>query len=115
MGREAKPVIGGTPGPWIVERNHVVPDFAAHRDANSDDEGRHSIAVLYGPDAEANAPLVAAAPDLLAAIKAVEFGALGGRRCAACAGWNVGPNGETDHAHTKDCPVALAIAKAEGR
>lgn len=61
------------------------------------------------------ARLIAAAPDLLAALKAVEFGAYGYRRCPACAGWSVGPNGETDHSHTTDCPVALALAKAEGR
>ncbi len=30
-------------------------------------------------------------------------------RCPVCAGWNVGPHGETDYAHTKDCIVAKAL------
>ncbi len=50
--------------------------------------------------------------DLLAALKSIQFG---WRRCPACVGWNVGPYGETDEVHTATCPVAAAIAKAEGR
>lgn len=49
--------------------------------------------------------------ELLAVVKRLEWGT--GRRCPACAGWDVGPNGETDLAHTADCPVALVLAKAE--
>ena len=30
-------------------------------------------------------------------------------RCPVCAGWNMSPHGETDHKHTSDCIVALAL------
>ncbi len=37
------------------------------------------------------------------------------KRCPVCAGFNCGPNGETDLAHTKDCPVGRALKeKAHG-
>lgn len=49
--------------------------------------------------------------DLLAAVLATQFG-FNHRRCPVCAGFNVGPNGETDKVHTKDCIVGLAIKKA---
>lgn len=49
--------------------------------------------------------------DLLAAVFATQFG-FNYRRCPVCAGFNVGPNGETDKVHTKDCIVGLAIKKA---
>lgn len=45
------------------------------------------------------------------ALKLTQFG-FNLHRCPVCAGWNVGPNGETDNAHTKDCPVALALASS---
>lgn len=31
------------------------------------------------------------------------------RKCPECAGWNVGPNGETIEAHTKGCAIAAAL------
>ena len=46
---------------------------------------------------------------LKAALKLTEFG-FNHARCPVCAGWNCGPYGETDHAHTPDCPIALALA-----
>lgn len=55
-----------------------------------------------------------AAPDLLEALKAAQFG-FNHCRCALCGGWNMGPNGETDLVHTKDCIIARAINKAEGK
>jgi hypothetical protein len=64
------------------------------------------------PTKLADARLVAAAPDLLAALKAVQFG-FNHRRCAACGGWDMSPNGETDMVHTPKCIVALALTKAE--
>lgn len=33
------------------------------------------------------------------------------RRCSICAGWMVGPYGETDYAHTKDCPLGNFLDK----
>lgn len=35
------------------------------------------------------------------------------RRCSLCGGWNMGPNGETDRVHTRDCIVGVAIIKGE--
>lgn len=49
--------------------------------------------------------------DLLAAVLATQFG-FNHSRCPVCAGFNVGPNGETDKVHTKTCIVGLAIKKA---
>lgn len=42
------------------------------------------------------------------ALKLTEFG-FNHSRCPVCAGWGVGPYGETDRAHTADCPVAKAL------
>lgn len=55
--------------------------------------------------------LADAAPDLLEALLATQFG-FNHSRCPVCAGFNVGPNGETDKVHTKTCIVGRAIAKA---
>lgn len=41
-------------------------------------------------------------------LRALEFGFR--NRCPICVGFDVGPNGETDRAHRKDCPVPEAIA-----
>ena len=51
-----------TPGPWDRELRFVVPH-------NVDANNFHGIAKVYGPDREANARLIAAAPDLLAALE----------------------------------------------
>lgn len=51
---------------------------------------------------------------LYEALKAVEFG-FGHTRCQACGGWMVGPNGETDFAHTSKCPVNRALSMYEGK
>ncbi len=61
----------------------------------------------------ADCALIAAAPDLLEMLKAIQFGWNG--RCPVCAGWNCGSDGETDGVHTTACGVAAAIAKAEGK
>jgi len=51
-----------TPGPYTVEGSHIV---AAEPNGEKRKNGGSSIAVVYGNDAEANAPLLAAAPELL--------------------------------------------------
>jgi hypothetical protein len=50
--------------------------------------------------------------ELLGALKQIQFGFMF-RRCPACAGWNMSPNGETDMVHVLDCPVYVAIKNAE--
>lgn len=100
-----------TPGPWdFVESRTLI-----HVETRIDNPVGAGIHVCSLPKtAVANAHLIAAAPDLLAALKMTQFG-FNHRRCVACAGWGMSPNGETDMVHTKTCPVALALAKAEGR
>lgn len=104
-----------TPGPWKVEddgREVVVYAVegscrVASIELDNLDDRSHALR---------DARLIAAAPDLLAALKLVEFGnAVTHHKCVACAGWNMGPNGETPRQHTHDCPVRIAIAKAEGK
>jgi len=51
---------------------------------------------------EANAALIAAAPDLLALVEAVEFDADG--FCLWCGGWG----------HAPDCPRQRALEQAQG-
>lgn len=47
---------------------------------------------------------------LTAALKLVQFGnACTQNKCVACAGWDMGPNGETPGKHTPTCPVGLAL------
>jgi hypothetical protein len=58
--------------------------------------------------------LLAERDALAAALRMTEFG-FNHSRCPVCAGFNVGPNGETDRVHTKTCPVALALAAASGQ
>lgn len=50
--------------------------------------------------------------ELLEALKMVQFCTLG--YCSACDGWMVSSNGCTPPKHTKNCPVANAIARATG-
>lgn len=49
---------------------------------------------------------------LIEALKMTQFG-FNHRRCQVCAGWNVGPNGETDDVHTASCPVGAILAKCQ--
>ena len=48
--------------------------------------------------------------ELVGALASVQFG-FNYRRCPICTGWDVGPNGETDLVHTKDCPIGTVLAK----
>ena len=58
-----------TPGPWTVVTRHTPNGVVRYIKA---DTGHREIAVLYEDDRqEANASLVAAAPDLLTALRAV--------------------------------------------
>ena len=86
-----------TLGPWMKEIEHIVS-----RDENGYCRNdSNSICVLYGPDAEANAHLIAAAPDLLEACNLIDF---------IPEGWEM-PLGWNQIA----AQIRKAIAKAEGR
>ena len=50
--------------------------------------------------------MIAAAPDMLKALRTIEFDVRG--RCTACFGWD--GSSENDHKHANDCIVASAIA-----
>jgi hypothetical protein len=56
-------------------------------------------------------PLTPRERRMLEALKAIQWGVHA--RCPSCAGWNMGPNGETDREHTPRCIVGLAISEAE--
>ena len=77
---------------------------------------KDSKALAYAADEQLAAFIVRAVDcheELVKALELIQFG-FNHSRCPACAGWNVGPHGETDNAHTADCPVATALAKATG-
>jgi hypothetical protein len=46
---------------------------------------------------------------LVEALRAAQWDCHG--KCPVCAGFMVGPNGETRHAHTPECPVGTALAQ----
>ena len=81
----------------------------------SQDQGRSRIHVAQVnpavPEAKANARLIAAAPELLSTLEAIEWiddGDPMGKYCAACYNY--------EHAgHQQDCFLAAAIAKAGDR
>ncbi len=86
-----------TPAPWQVERNYVL------------DKDRWTVAHCYRADCassdgevEANASLIAAAPDLLALITADKW-----LDCPWCFV-------RKDDGHADDCAKQAAIAKARG-
>ncbi len=86
-----------TPGPWTVNYRRVTP-VAGKQDGTDD------VCHVYG-DNEANARLIAAAPQLLAALKAVEWrGDTSSPICPFCG------NSE----HHPDCQLHAAIVAGEG-
>jgi hypothetical protein len=119
-------MIGHTPGPWrIWSEKDSGGRLSVLEVCETQDRGRHShfaSVAKHWPEAEANARLIAAAPDLLAALKdlaeAVEsmqatFGCIQGGH----------PEEDDMHFHEKWAeeflkermePVRAAIAKAEG-
>lgn len=96
-----------TPGPWTVKASRYVQRQAIVAGASC---GHDLIAEVMGSNGEneANARLIAAAPDLLAALKGVEWviGA-GPRFCADC-------GRDRAAGHAEECRLNAALAKAAG-
>lgn len=97
-----------TPGPWVIRGSNRWGDLTVEPAAEPPKE----ITVANVPRQE-DAALVAAAPEMLAALKAIEWAA------AHEDGYNVCPFCSARYrkrgaAHRDTCIVGNAIAKAEG-
>ena len=103
-----------TPDSWAV--NPINPTFVNGPPGfNHDSDGDWAICQTFGPDAEANAVLIAASRDLLAECeKALEF--VTERLRAECAQWGATPDTTRDFVNNHERVVGLraAIAKAKG-
>jgi hypothetical protein len=99
---KGEPMSGTTPGPWVASPPSGVVGCAVMAGS------RLVAAVMSG---EANAALIAAAPDLLEALKAVEWSGSDGSTRLFCPDCEQHADGER---HADDCVVGRAIAKAEG-
>lgn len=104
-----------TPGPWLVENEGDGTWTVWTRQPHIG-----SLAHVQDEDinglfpAEANARLMAAAPDMLSVLKAVEWnGPYVGYAAAVCPSCDAYRS--DNKGHRKDCELAAAIAKAEGR
>ena len=91
-----------TPGPWVVvDYCYIVA--ATEIDNNDLINPIASVRVTH-PDCEANCALIAAAPDLLAALESVEW-----------ASWNDGcPSCAYVGTHGPNCTLDAALQKARG-
>ena len=99
-----------TPGTWKKEGDHIVARDILGKVSN----GSNSIAVVYGPDKEDNANLIAAVTELLARLKQARdaIASLPGDAL----GVEVAGDGRS-HWHIKDelmGYIDAAIAQAEG-
>lgn len=97
-----------TPGPWIVDECDVASDTSPPDDwtaiGTADEDGLASIVAYCHPD---NAPVLAAAPDLLTACK---------RLLAYCHDSCGRTPGYTHSVETCSiCNAGAAISKAEGK
>jgi hypothetical protein len=104
-------VSGHTPGPWTVYDDFYIkvdrPGYigGSHAEVKSCD----AVPPQNRDEHKANARLMAAAPDLLAALKAVECITQGGFDFCPCCEYVQGAG------HRVDCQLAAALAKAEGK
>lgn len=98
---------GHTPGPWTTKRAQLPVDGAfdhaiiASGTVIAEAFGRSGVTIYH--DSEANARLIAAAPDLLAAC----------RQALASLEWT--GIGDVPSVRTVEREIRAAIAKAEGR
>ena len=105
-----------TPGPWAYRRN-ILKD-SRNRFHFANDAESPIFTVLCGrPEAEANARLIAAAPDLLAALS--ELAGVREGRCDSC-GCEIAREGycgcgaEDTFEYNSLCRARVAIVKAGG-
>jgi len=89
---------GHTEGRW---RAHEVGKLRCVTDADG-----IPIASMHGNKSKQNSLVMAAAPDLLKALEACEWGG-DSEWCAAC-------ESHQRDGHERDCIVAMALAKARG-
>ena len=97
-----------TPGPWIHEATseaQLIKSKQGYLIAEVAQDETYDYAADMR-EAEANAHLIASAPELLEALKEVEWS--NGGFCPQCARGPVS-------GHAPKCVVGMAIAKAEGR
>lgn len=91
-----------TPGPWAYTLDGFVADKTLQLICQTWNKNEDDF-----DNFKNNGHLLAAAPDLYAALKAVEFVGMGGyTACPACMG---------DGYHGENCQLALALKKAEGK
>ena len=88
-----------TPGPWVACPGNARQVYKIETNARGNQNDGYEIAALRGPDKDANARLIAAAPDLLAALDYLVR--------ARDKGWKIDETG-WDHARA-------AIARATGK
>ena len=115
-----------TPGPWEVVR-HRAPEqeysgLKVHRVGPIEKGARYAVAQVglgrnRDPEDLANARLIAAAPEMLAALRAIEWAGAGSTVRSRFKGNGRCPDCGARHehgVHYEDCRVVAAIAKAEG-
>ena len=103
-----------TEGPWFV--TVAVPPLIYIEDQRRDGETICTVTDEGRPQDEANARLIAAAPDMLAMLKRVEWT---WGECPCCRKTMEGNNfayyaKQPNRGHRDDCELAALIAKAEG-
>ena len=116
---------GHTPGPWTVEDNAIMASVGAHICTvstsddfpcltESDDKTEAEVRSDCDIECEANARLIAAAPDLLTALSELLHAYSEPDRRLCCDGRDCGCMGATAHQEAEHY-ARKAIAKAEGR
>lgn len=98
-----------TPGPWIAKGATIWADRPGRDSAGIPVVASCLVAGHDDPRNEANARLIAAAPELLAELRKLEWSRLrqGEQYCPRC-------GRSAENPHTPACSLGAAIAKATG-